>query len=228
MLSLGEEDKKDPRLETSSAMSGSDRQLYFADFVIELQEKEDEKRRRIRDARRRAESAQRHNYRDLLRKLANESQITLSWRSARDIVSTHEEYALVEAQHRDLPRELFEEVFGRQLREQSYTSMISHEQPKSSGQFNSRTIDNRRSNNDENSSEDEGEIIEDGEVSESEVSKPFPAERSDKGVGGSEGGDKSTITNKHHSATSNQSTSVMGQKETSGESQNIAEAPSHE
>ena len=39
-------------------MSDTDRQVYFSDHVIELQNTEDEKRRRIRDARRRAEKAQ--------------------------------------------------------------------------------------------------------------------------------------------------------------------------
>jgi hypothetical protein len=92
-------------------MSDSDRQLYFADFVIELQAAEDEKRRRIRDARRRAEKAQREGYRELLKKLAGEGQITpyTRWRSIQDAVSADEAFKLVQAQDREAPHELFEE-----------------------------------------------------------------------------------------------------------------------
>jgi pre-mRNA-processing factor 40 len=92
-------------------MSDSDRQLYFADFVIELQAAEDEKRRRIRDARRRAEKAQREGYRELLKKLASDGKITpyTRWRSIQDSVSTDEACKLVQAQDRDAPHELFEE-----------------------------------------------------------------------------------------------------------------------
>ena len=87
MSSLVGDDKNDRRMETSAVMSGSDRQLYFADFVIELQAAEDEKRRRIRDARRRAEKAQREGYRELLRKMAGEGNITpyTRWRSVESL-----------------------------------------------------------------------------------------------------------------------------------------------
>ena len=56
--SLDATERSDTRFVTSSLMSDTDRQVYFSDHVIELQNTEDEKRRRIRDARRRAEKAQ--------------------------------------------------------------------------------------------------------------------------------------------------------------------------
>jgi pre-mRNA-processing factor 40 len=92
-------------------MSDSDRQVYFADFVIELQAAEDDKRRRIRDARRRAEKAQREAYRDTLRSMAASGILLPStrWRSVEDIVSTHSTYPPVHDQDREAPRELFED-----------------------------------------------------------------------------------------------------------------------
>ena len=109
--SLTDEEKKDSRFGTSPQMSDSDRQLYFADYVIELQTAEDDKRRRIRDARRRAEKAQRDAYRDLLRKLATKGKILphSRWRSVEEIVSADESFKLVQAQDRDSPHGLFEE-----------------------------------------------------------------------------------------------------------------------
>lgn len=56
--SLDATERSDTRFVTSGLMSDTDRQVYFSDHVIELQNAEDEKRRRIRDARRRAEKAQ--------------------------------------------------------------------------------------------------------------------------------------------------------------------------
>lgn len=112
--SLDEAAVKDSRFDVSGTMSDSDRQLYFADFVIELQSAEDEKRRRIRDARRRAEQAQRDAYREVLQKLAAERKISPStrWRSIEELVSMDQAFILVEAQDRDSPRLLFEEFVG--------------------------------------------------------------------------------------------------------------------
>jgi hypothetical protein len=108
---LSESDRKDSRFEVSAVMSDSDRQLYFADFVIELQSAEDDKRRRIRDARRRAEKAQREAFRDALRKLATEGKIlpATRWRAIEDIIATDTSYKPVQAQDQDAPRELFAE-----------------------------------------------------------------------------------------------------------------------
>jgi hypothetical protein len=111
VIGLDESEKSDARFQVSPSMSDADRQLYFADFVIELQAAEDDKRRRIRDARRRAEKAQREGYRDTLRKLASEGKILpgTRWRSVEEIMSGEESYGLVHTQDRDTPRELFEE-----------------------------------------------------------------------------------------------------------------------
>lgn len=111
MLSLDSGAKQDPRFVTSSFMSDSDRQVYFADFVIELQAAEDDKRRRIRDARRRAEKAQREAFRDFLKRLAYKGTILpyTRWRNVEGVISGDESFRMVLAQDRESPRELFEE-----------------------------------------------------------------------------------------------------------------------
>ena len=111
MSPLSDSDKDDSRFKVSPNMVESDRQLYFADFVIELQAAEDDKRRRIRDARRRAEKAQRDAYRDALEKLASEGKITPSshWRDVERLIESDGSYAPVHEQDRDAPRDLFEE-----------------------------------------------------------------------------------------------------------------------
>jgi len=92
-------------------MSDSDRQLLFADYVIELQAAEDDKRRRIRDARRRAEKAQREAYRNLLKRMAVEGIIRphTGWKSSEEFVAADSAFNPVLAQDREAPREIFEE-----------------------------------------------------------------------------------------------------------------------
>jgi FF domain len=92
-------------------MSESDRELYFSDFVIELQTAEDERRRRIRDARHRAEKAQRESFIELLEKMAKDGKIVPStkWRNIEDSLSSHPTYGLVKSQDRDGPKELFQD-----------------------------------------------------------------------------------------------------------------------
>ncbi|CAB9507143.1 PRP40 pre-mRNA processing factor 40 homolog [Seminavis robusta] len=111
LAAMSESDKHDSRFQVSSFMSDSDRQVFFADFAIELQAAEDDKRRRIRDARRRAEKAQRDAYRDSLEKLAAQGKITPSshWRDVERIVESDGTYQPVHEQDRDAPREIFEE-----------------------------------------------------------------------------------------------------------------------
>jgi len=103
----------DTRFATTSPhiMSDSDRQLYFSDHVIELQNAEDEKRRRIRDARRRAEKAQRDAFREALVKMAKEGLIVpeTRWRGIEERVSGDGEFEAVQAQGREVARELFED-----------------------------------------------------------------------------------------------------------------------
>lgn len=109
--SLDEAEKTDSRFSVSAVMSDSDRQLYFADHVIELQAAEDERRRRIRDARRRAEKAQRDAYRVALRNMSESGTILPStrWRSIEERVGRDPSFEPVHEQGREIPRELFED-----------------------------------------------------------------------------------------------------------------------
>lgn len=112
MSSLTEAEKSDVRFATSTNMSEADRQLYFSDHVIELQNAEDEKRRRIRDARRRAEKAQRDVFRERVSALAKSGIISheTRWRAAEERVSADPAYeTVVQDQGRDVARELFED-----------------------------------------------------------------------------------------------------------------------
>lgn len=92
-------------------MDEADRQSYFADFVMELQTAEDDKRRRIRDDRRRAEKAQREAYRDALENMAAEGKIAPSsrWRDVEGIIKVDASFAPVQEQNRNSPRDIFEE-----------------------------------------------------------------------------------------------------------------------
>ncbi len=92
-------------------MSETERQLYFSDFVIELQNAEDEKQRRIRDARRRAEKAQRDAFRERLVELAKSGVVTpdTRWRGVEGKVANDPTYEPVQAQGRDVAREIFED-----------------------------------------------------------------------------------------------------------------------
>jgi len=113
LSSLTPSELADPRFAVSSPhhMSDSDRQLYFSDYVIELQNSEDEKRRRIRDARRRAEKAQRDAFRERLVELAKGGLITpeTRWRGVEERVSGDDAFERVQAQGREVARELFED-----------------------------------------------------------------------------------------------------------------------
>ena len=92
-------------------MSETERQLYFSDYVIELQNAEDEKHRRIRDARRRAEKAQRDAFRERLVELAKSGVITpdTRWRGVESKVANDPTCEPVQAQGRDVAREVFED-----------------------------------------------------------------------------------------------------------------------
>jgi pre-mRNA-processing factor 40 len=109
--SLSESDKVDPRLVTSSVMTDADRQLYFADYVIELQTVEDDKRSRIRVARRRAEQVQREAYEIALKELAHSGKVVPSsrWRDIEGTISALPSYGPVHDQDREAPREIFED-----------------------------------------------------------------------------------------------------------------------
>ncbi len=111
LVTLNEKDKGDQRFAVSPAMTDSDRQLYFANYVIELNAAEEEKKRRILDARRRAEKAQRNAYRETLRSMAKEGKILPSsrWRNCEEQLSTHESFGPVSAQDKNAPRDMFED-----------------------------------------------------------------------------------------------------------------------
>jgi len=112
--SLDESQKKDSKFTVSANMSDSDRQLFFADFITELQIAEDEKQRRIFDAERRAEKAQRDAYRQLLRDMAKAGALIPStrWRGVEHKILSDPIVAPVQAQGREFPREIFEEFIG--------------------------------------------------------------------------------------------------------------------
>jgi pre-mRNA-processing factor 40 len=109
--SLVDSDTVDPRFVVSPHMSDQERQLYFADHVIELQVLEDEKRRRIRDARRRAEKAQRDAFRETLANMAKEGRIlpTSRWRNIEDMLVSEETFKAVREQGRNEPQLIFDD-----------------------------------------------------------------------------------------------------------------------
>jgi len=104
-------------IETSKCalLSEDDKQLCFSDYIIELQEIQDEKHRRINNARLRAEKAQRDAYRKLLRQYAKEGLLHTEtiWRHIHDFI-LHEQkdeyqniFIPVQQQDPDAPREIF-------------------------------------------------------------------------------------------------------------------------
>eukprot|EP00956_Cyclotella_meneghiniana_P015814 scaffold24563_cov43-Cyclotella_meneghiniana.AAC.2 len=109
--SLNEEEKNNPKFTVSSHMTDSDRQLFFADYVIQLQTNEDNKQRRILESNQRAEKAQRNAYRDAIRAMAESGYIRpdTRWRSAQELLSRHVAHDPVYAQRPEAPRELFED-----------------------------------------------------------------------------------------------------------------------
>lgn len=111
LKTLDENEKVDPRFVISPYMSDSERQLFFTDYVIDLQSIEDEKRRRIREARRRAEKAQREAFRESLRKYAKEGKIlpTSRWRNVEEALSVEDSFGPVKEQDRNEPRNIFDD-----------------------------------------------------------------------------------------------------------------------
>ena len=108
LSNLSEEERSHPNFVN---LPESDRQLFFADYVLHLQSNEEEKRRRIMEARQRAEKAQRHAYRTVLREMAALGTIrpNTRWNDVRDVLGRHAVHGPVYAQRREAPRELFED-----------------------------------------------------------------------------------------------------------------------
>lgn len=132
VASISEEAKMDPRFEVSLNVSENDRHLFFADFVTELQVSEEDKRRRIRDARRRAEKAQREAYRDKLLALAVAGEIlpTSRWRTVEGLVTGDVAFGPLQEQNHEAPRELFEEFVDEwnetYRRDRGFLSQLVH------------------------------------------------------------------------------------------------------
>lgn len=76
-----------------------------------MQAEEDDKRRRIQDARYRAEKAQREAYRDILKYLSSQGKIRpyTSWRAIVEFIEGEEAFKAVLGQDQDAPMEIFEE-----------------------------------------------------------------------------------------------------------------------
>lgn len=143
--SLDDDKKNDQRLATNGAMSESDRELYFSDRVLDLQNEEDEKRRRIRTSKLRAEKAQREAYRERLRELAIEGVILPSsrWSTSLKVISQEPSYGPVQAQDSEVPRELFEDFVEEwhetYRRDRSTMSRLVHSSTNSGIEVNAKT-----------------------------------------------------------------------------------------
>jgi pre-mRNA-processing factor 40 len=137
VASLAEAEKDDSRFILLPERSDEDRQVYFADFVLELQAKEDDKRRRIRHSRERALQEQTDAFRAWLAHLAVQGKLLPSsrWRYVEELVSSHPSYAPVKAQDPEAPREVFE-VFAdgwnsAYLRDRTFLSQLVYPSAKS-------------------------------------------------------------------------------------------------
>lgn len=111
LAGLNDDESSNPKFIVNDHLSDSDRQLFFADYVLTLQHAEEMKHRKITEAKQRAEKAQRNAFRDALRKFAEEGHIrpNTRWRSVQELLGRHPSYDPVYAQRREGPRELFED-----------------------------------------------------------------------------------------------------------------------
>jgi pre-mRNA-processing factor 40 len=109
--SLDDSDKVDSRFVVSPHMSDQARQLNFADHVLELQVLEQENTRRIREATRRAEKAQRDAFRDTITKYAKEGKILPSsrWRNVEEALTAEDSYGPVNYHGRNEPQNIFDD-----------------------------------------------------------------------------------------------------------------------
>lgn len=129
---LEESQRNDPRFQSSPTLPDSERELLFADYVLDLQAAEEDRRRRIRDAHRRAEKAQKEAYTDALRKLAAQGSILPSsrWRNVEVLIAADPSFAPVQAHDRESPREMFEDFIHEwnhaYRRDRSFLSNLVH------------------------------------------------------------------------------------------------------
>lgn len=111
VASLSPAEMDDSRFVLLPERSNDDRQVYFADFVIELQAREDDNRRRIRDARDRALLEQKSAFRESLELLAQTGKLLPAsrWRAVEDLLGSQPSFGPVKAQDPEAPRDIFEE-----------------------------------------------------------------------------------------------------------------------
>ena len=127
---MPDSDRQDERFAASPELSDQDRQLFFADFVLELQKEEDDKRRRIREATERAEQEQRDAFNAALKELALNGKLLPAsrWRNVEDQLSSHPSYAPIQARSKDAPRDLFDEFMNewntKYRKERTFLSQI--------------------------------------------------------------------------------------------------------
>ncbi len=112
VASLDENDKNDERFGESIHRSDSERELYFAEFVHDLQAFEDDKRWRRRDVKRRSGDAERDTYEDFLCRLARDDEKLFPWSGWRDIedeITVDSSYRALYELDSDAPKVVFEE-----------------------------------------------------------------------------------------------------------------------
>ena len=109
--SLNDSDRFDAKFAVSPHMTDQERQLFFADHVLDLHALEKEKNRRIRDAKWQAEKAQRDAFRDIITKYAKEGKIFPSsrWRNVEEALAADNSYSPVRDQGRNEPQNIFDD-----------------------------------------------------------------------------------------------------------------------
>jgi pre-mRNA-processing factor 40 len=107
VASLTEKEKQ--HLNADMSVSESDRQHYFAEYILQLQSIHETKQQRIHEATVRAEKAQRQQYRESLGSLAKEGRLRLDtrWRDIQSTLTECGSYEAVYAQRREGPKDLF-------------------------------------------------------------------------------------------------------------------------
>jgi pre-mRNA-processing factor 40 len=136
--SLGENQRNDPRFELSEHLSDTERQLYFADFIIHLQKLDDERRLKARSERVRIDEAHRLTFLEDIKELCRNGELlpTSTWRNVGRTISRLPSFGQLQEQGRNDPREIFEDFLAEwensYRRDKSFLKRIicpSHSQP---------------------------------------------------------------------------------------------------
>jgi pre-mRNA-processing factor 40 len=118
-----------------AVLSEAEKQQIFSDFVNELLAVEDDKRRKLRDARRQTEKVQRECFRGELESLAMDGLLNPSstWRGVEARIESLPSFGPVHEQNRDLPRDMFDELvdewYDAYRAERQVLSRLVHESP---------------------------------------------------------------------------------------------------